>query len=112
MLFYPIHYVCSLFLVSYPQVVLTLKEYLSCGDKDEVVRCLQELAVPHFHHEVVYEVNTLLLFYCSMYIAGITQGKSLCDFFAVLNVVCVHTLFLPCSDRKLALSCPLSCVMY
>ena len=40
-----------------PQIILLLKEYLSSGDKEEAVRCLQELAVPHFHHEVVYEVS-------------------------------------------------------
>ena len=48
---------CSFFRCSL-QIILILKEYLSSGDKDEVVRCLQELAVPHFHHEVVYEVRS------------------------------------------------------
>lgn len=38
-----------------------LKEYLSSGDKDEAERCLKELGVPHFHHELVYEVVLLAL---------------------------------------------------
>lgn len=43
------------------KIVLLLKEYLSSGDKDEALRCLQELAVPHFHHQVVYEATVLVL---------------------------------------------------
>lgn len=38
------------------QMVLLLKEYLSSVDVKEATRCLQELEVPHFHHELVYEV--------------------------------------------------------
>lgn len=40
---------------------LLLMEYLSSGDKDEAVRCLRELEVPHFHHELVYEVIVMVL---------------------------------------------------
>jgi len=32
-----------------------LKEFLSTSDSGEVARCLRELDVPHFHHEIVYE---------------------------------------------------------
>jgi len=32
-----------------------LKEFLSSGDKDEASKCLRELDVPHFHHELVFE---------------------------------------------------------
>ena len=39
------------------QIVLLLKEYLCSGDIEEASRCLRELEVPHFHHELVYEVN-------------------------------------------------------
>lgn len=39
------------------QMVLLLKEFLSSGDIAEATRCLQELEVPHFHHELVYEVS-------------------------------------------------------
>ena len=42
------------------QVILLLKEYLSSGDIQEATRCLQELEVPHFHHEVVYEVTVFI----------------------------------------------------
>jgi hypothetical protein len=40
------------------QIVLLLKEYLDSGDAEEAHRCLAELEVPHFHHEVVYEVRS------------------------------------------------------
>ena len=35
------------------QMVLLLEEFLSSSDIAEATRCLQELEVPHFHHEVV-----------------------------------------------------------
>ena len=37
------------------QMQLLLKEYITSGELEEAVRCLQELEVPHFHHEIVYE---------------------------------------------------------
>lgn len=37
------------------QMQFLLKEYITSGELEEVVRCLQELEVPHFHHEMVYE---------------------------------------------------------
>ncbi|KAL1461052.1 hypothetical protein WDU94_012984 [Cyamophila willieti] len=37
------------------QMHLLLQEYLSSGDAAEATRCLLELEVPHFHHELVYE---------------------------------------------------------
>ncbi|KAL3864300.1 hypothetical protein ACJMK2_005993 [Sinanodonta woodiana] len=43
------------------QIVLLLKEYLSSGDIAEATRCLQNLEVPHFHHELVYEATYLVL---------------------------------------------------
>ena len=42
------------------KIVLLLKEYLCSGDIKEATRCLQELEVPHFHHELVYEVSYLI----------------------------------------------------
>ena len=39
------------------QIILLLKEYLCSGDIDEASRCLRDLEVPHFHHELVYEVG-------------------------------------------------------
>ncbi|KAH3864297.1 hypothetical protein DPMN_027313, partial [Dreissena polymorpha] len=43
------------------QMVLLLKEYLSSSDVKEATRCLQELEVPHFHHELVYEATVMIL---------------------------------------------------
>ncbi|XP_062577251.1 programmed cell death protein 4-like [Saccostrea cucullata] len=43
------------------QMVLLLKEYLSSGDIAEATRCLTELEVPHFHHELVYEATVMVL---------------------------------------------------
>lgn len=43
------------------KMVLLLKEYLSSGEIPEAVRCLQELEVPHFHHELVYEAVVMAL---------------------------------------------------
>jgi len=33
-----------------------LKEYVDSGEVNEAMRCLQELDVPHFSHELVYQV--------------------------------------------------------
>lgn len=38
------------------RISMLLKEYLSSNDATEAGRCLRELEVPHFHHELVYEV--------------------------------------------------------
>lgn len=35
------------------KMVLLLQEYISSGDVEEATRCLLELEVPHFHHELV-----------------------------------------------------------
>ena len=37
---------------------MLLKEYLCSCDIAEASRCLADLEVPHFHHELVYEVNS------------------------------------------------------
>lgn len=36
---------------------LLLREYLLSGEVSEAERCLRALEVPHFHHELVYEVR-------------------------------------------------------
>lgn len=36
-------------------IILLLEEYLLSEDLTEVERCIRELDVPHFHHEIVYE---------------------------------------------------------
>lgn len=43
------------------KIVMLLKEYLSSSDIVEATRCLTELNVPHFHHEVVYEATVIVL---------------------------------------------------
>jgi len=43
------------------KIQLLLKEYLSSGDIEEATRCLKELEVPHFHHELVYEAIVMVL---------------------------------------------------
>lgn len=40
---------------------LLLKEYLISGDVAEAERCLRDLEVPHFHHELVYEAVVMVL---------------------------------------------------
>ncbi|XP_034543411.1 programmed cell death protein 4a [Notolabrus celidotus] len=40
---------------------LLLKEYLISGDVSEAERCLRDLEVPHFHHELVYEAIVMVL---------------------------------------------------
>lgn len=43
------------------EIDMLLKEYLLSGDVSEAERCLQELEVPHFHHELVYEAILMVL---------------------------------------------------
>eukprot|EP00051_Salpingoeca_urceolata_P010464 m.127905 g.127905 ORF g.127905 m.127905 type:complete len:440 (-) comp16719_c4_seq1:14-1333(-) len=43
------------------QIMAMLKEYLFSEDAEEVGRCIHDLGVPHFHHEVVYEAVVLAL---------------------------------------------------
>uniref|UniRef100_A0A493TGE7 Programmed cell death protein 4 n=1 Tax=Anas platyrhynchos platyrhynchos TaxID=8840 RepID=A0A493TGE7_ANAPP len=43
------------------EIDMLLKEYLLSGDVLEAERCLQELEVPHFHHELVYEAIVMVL---------------------------------------------------
>uniref|UniRef100_A0A8D0GAG6 Programmed cell death protein 4 n=1 Tax=Sphenodon punctatus TaxID=8508 RepID=A0A8D0GAG6_SPHPU len=43
------------------EIDMLLKEYLLSGDVSEAERCLKELEVPHFHHELVYEAVVLVL---------------------------------------------------
>nr|DBA14809.1 TPA: hypothetical protein GDO54_004094 [Pyxicephalus adspersus] len=43
------------------EIDMLLKEYVLSGDVSEAERCLQELEVPHFHHELVYEAVLMVL---------------------------------------------------
>lgn len=40
---------------------LLLQEYISSSDLREATRCLVDLEVPHFHHELVYEAIIMVL---------------------------------------------------
>eukprot|EP00092_Neocalanus_flemingeri_P106838 GFUD01137092.1.p1 GENE.GFUD01137092.1~~GFUD01137092.1.p1 ORF type:complete len:495 (+),score=137.49 GFUD01137092.1:152-1636(+) len=43
------------------KIVLLLKEYLCSCDIQEATRCLKDLEVPHFHHELVYEAVVMVI---------------------------------------------------
>jgi len=43
------------------QIMLLLKEYLCSCDVAEATRCLAELEVPHFNHELVYEAVIMVI---------------------------------------------------
>ncbi|XP_045540933.1 programmed cell death protein 4 [Papilio machaon] len=62
------------------QIQLLLKEYLTSGDLAEAMRCVRELEVPHFHHELVYE--TVLL---AVEAINSSVEDQLCTFLAELR---------------------------
>lgn len=43
------------------KIVLLINEYLSSKDMREAERCVMDLDVPHFHHEIVYEAILIAL---------------------------------------------------
>ncbi|XP_043239002.1 programmed cell death protein 4-like [Amphibalanus amphitrite] len=43
------------------QMTMLLKEFLTSGDSEEAIRCVRELEVPHFHHELAYEAVTMAI---------------------------------------------------
>ncbi|XP_040217571.1 programmed cell death protein 4 isoform X2 [Rana temporaria] len=43
------------------EIDMLLKEFVLSGEVSEAERCLQELEVPHFHHELVYEAVLMVL---------------------------------------------------
>jgi programmed cell death protein 4 len=43
------------------KIVLLLKEYLCSQDVTEASRCLLDLEVPHFHHELVFEAVYMVI---------------------------------------------------
>ncbi|KAJ8704053.1 hypothetical protein PYW07_013347 [Mythimna separata] len=62
------------------QIQLLIKEYLTSSDLAEAMRCVRELEVPHFHHELVYE--TVLL---AVETINSSVEEQLCGFLAELN---------------------------
>jgi len=43
------------------KMTILLKEYLSSGDSEEAMRCVRDLDVPHFNHELVYETVVMAI---------------------------------------------------
>jgi len=43
------------------RIEMLLEEFFSSNDATEAARCLQELEVPHFHHEMVYEAIVMAI---------------------------------------------------
>ncbi|ENN72393.1 programmed cell death protein 4 [Dendroctonus ponderosae] len=56
------------------QMSLLLQEFVSSGDVEEASRCLKDLEVPHFHHELVYEAIVMAL-----EANGETSEKAICS---------------------------------
>ncbi|KAG1659234.1 Programmed cell death protein 4 [Nymphon striatum] len=80
------------------KMVMLLKEYLSSSDIEEGIRCIRELEVPHFHHELVFEAVIMVLedmseqtqelmcmFLKSLYASVIITPEQLNEFLAVLD---------------------------
>ncbi|XP_058972688.1 programmed cell death protein 4-like isoform X1 [Pocillopora verrucosa] len=67
------------------KMVLLLKEYLSSEDIEEASRCVQELEVPHFYHELVYEAIIMTLE--DEHDRVMTLMKNLLQFFSNTNIV-------------------------
>lgn len=66
------------------QITLLLKEYLSSRDIKEAHRCIRELEVPHFHHELVYEAIVMALESLSQ-----TTEEAMCDLLKSLDDACM-----------------------
>nr|XP_013099491.1 unnamed protein product [Stomoxys calcitrans] len=66
------------------QMTLLLKEYLSSRDIQEAHRCLRELEVPHFHHELVYEAVVMTLESISQ-----TTEEAMCALLSSLDKACL-----------------------
>lgn len=69
------------------KMVDLLKEYMDSGDLNEAMRCLQELDVPHFHHELVYQACDLAIEDSSERVVNLMVD--LLEFFTKTNVVTV-----------------------
>ena len=86
---------------------LLLKEYLSSGDCEEAVRCLRELEVPHFHHELVYEAVVLVLEDAREETARMIC--SLLRYMAVTTVITQDQLNTVSERLKQLCPCPIPC---
>lgn len=76
---------------------LLLKEYLISGDVSEAEHCLRDLEVPHFHHELVYEVSTAFYLFKS---SEVKQSRRFIFFYLFFTLnrieikICKRSLFL------------------
>ncbi|XP_068733737.1 programmed cell death protein 4-like [Montipora capricornis] len=66
-------------------MVLLLKEYLSSEDVEEASHCVQDLEVPHFYHELIYEAIVMMLE--DGHERVMLLMKNLFDFFSKTNIV-------------------------
>jgi programmed cell death protein 4 len=69
------------------KIVDLLKEYVNSGDNKEAMKCLQELDVPHFHHELVYQAIDMAIEDSSERIIDMMVG--LLDFLTKTNVITI-----------------------
>ncbi|XP_068708684.1 programmed cell death protein 4-like [Montipora capricornis] len=67
------------------KMVLLLKEYLSSEDVEEASHCVQDLEVPHFYHELIYEAIVMMLE--DGHERVMLLMKNLFDFFSKTNIV-------------------------
>lgn len=67
------------------KMILLLKEYLNSEDIEEASRCVQELEVPHFYHELIYEAIIIMLE--DAHERVMTLMKNLLQFFSKTNIV-------------------------
>ena len=79
------------------KIVLLLKEYLCSGDIQEATLCLKELEVPHFHHELVYEVRLNILPFTviisQMFLSFVGQTRPFLDY-DLLEIFNIALLFM------------------
>jgi len=68
------------------RIYMLLKEFLSSNDATEAARCLRELEVPHFHHELVYEAIVMALESMQE-----TDEESICRLLKSLSNSCLVT---------------------
>lgn len=63
------------------KIHVLIQEYYDSGDRDEAIRCLKELNVPHFNHEFVFEALDFTLQKGDQYAIELITNlfKTLCD---------------------------------
>lgn len=67
------------------QMNMLLKEYLVSHDLNEAARCVRELEVPHYHHELVYEAIVMAL----ESVGATRNDESLCTLLKSLDEACL-----------------------